>query len=192
MPNWCSNVVEISHKDPAKLQEVMTAFNDGKFCNYAIPVPPELQIVAGRVGADDNPEQIKLEEQEKINFAKYGYKNWYDFCANVWGTKWDVTNESDTRELEAGATDMTISFESAWAPPIGAYEALVEMGFEVRAYYYEPGMAFAGIWEDGMDDFIEFGGMNSTWVAEEMPVLDEMFGISEAMAEYEEDEEETE
>jgi cell shape-determining protein MreC len=54
-------------------------------------------------------------------------------------------------------------------------------------------MAFAGIWEDGCDDFYEYGGMNSEQAAEELPsALDEMFGISESMAEWEADNEELE
>jgi hypothetical protein len=49
-------------------------------------------------------------------------------------------------------------------------------------------MCFAGIWEDGNDDYFEFGGMNSEQVAEEFPAeLDEMFCISESMAEWEEE-----
>jgi hypothetical protein len=188
MPNWCSNVVEVAHKDPAKLKELMTAFSEGKFCEYAKPVPPELHIVAGRVGADNDPKQIALEEQEKINFAKHGYRTWYDFCVNEWGTKWDVTDECGSSELAEGQTSTTISFESAWSPPIGVYEALVEQGFEVRAHYYEPGMAFVGTWDNGNDDFYEYGGCTSETVVEAIgEELDEMFGISEAMAEWEED-----
>jgi len=54
--------------------------------------------------------------------------------------------------------------------------------------YYEPGMAFAGIWEDGSDDFYEYGGMNSEQIAETLPeALDEAFCISESVAEWEEE-----
>jgi hypothetical protein len=72
----------------------------------------------------------------------------------------------------------------------------MDLGFEVRAYYYEPGMAFAGIWDNGSDDFYDYGGMKAAQVAEEFPAeLDEMFAISESMAEWEaenEDEEDNE
>ena len=47
-------------------------------------------------------------------------------------------------------------------------------------------MAFAGIGEDGIDDFYEYGGLDSAGIAEELPVeLDEAFGISESVAEWE-------
>jgi hypothetical protein len=65
------------------------------------------------------------------------------------------------------------------------------MGFRIRAMYYEPGMAYAGVWDDGDDDFYEYGGMNSKQIAENLPVeLDEAYGISEAVAEWEEENEE--
>ena len=189
MPNWCDNTVEIAHKDPAKLKAAVDAFNEGKFCNYAIPVPKSLSIVAGRLG--DADEQAKLEAQEKLNESQYGYKNWYDFCVNKWGTKWDVGGDSDEVVLEEGQTDATLWFSSAWSPPVGVYEALVEQGFEVRAYYYEPGMAFVGCWDNGNDEFYEFGGETSETVRDAIgETLDDMFGISESMAEYEAEKEE--
>jgi len=82
-----------------------------------------------------------------------------------------------------------LTFDSAWAPPTGAYEKLEDLGFSIRAMYYEPGMCFAGIWENGNDDYYEYGDMSSEQIAEELPVeLDEAFCISESVAEYEEEE----
>ena len=187
MPNWCNNTVEINHQDPAKMYALVEAINAGRFCNFAKPVPESLAIVAGCVGADDSPEQIALEEQERINFAQHGYKNWYDFCVNEWGTKWDVEAydkvEYDDQHDKRG---ITFGFDSAWAPPTGIYDALMDQGFTVRAYYYEPGMCFAGIYDENGDDFYELGGMTSDQVREDVPsALDEMFCISESMAEYE-------
>ena len=81
-----------------------------------------------------------------------------------------------------------LGFDSAWSPPIAAYEKLTEMGFRIRAMYSEPGMCYAGVWEDGVDDYYEYSGMSSTEVAEQLPVeLDEAFCISESMAEWEEE-----
>jgi hypothetical protein len=194
MPNWCNNTVQIGHSDSAKLVALVKAVNEGKFCNFAKPVPQDLMITAGRVGADDNPAQIALVEAENRNLATHGYKTWYDFCTNEWGTKWDV-DPYDPVVIpdQAPLLSVTFGFDSAWAPPIGVYEALVDQGYSVKAYYYEPGMAFAGIWEDGDDDFYEIGGMTSDQVAEDLPSeLDEMFGISECIAEYEAENEENE
>jgi hypothetical protein len=188
MPNWCNNTLELAHKDPAMLERARDALNRGEFLEEFIPVPQELKIVAGRVGDATDPKQIELEAQEKRNREQFGYATWYDFCVNEWGTKWDVGGDGVTTEIENGR--ITTAFDSAWSPPTAAYEKLTELGFSVRAYYCEPGMAYAGIWEDGIDDFYEYGGMNSEQVAEELPsALDEMFCISESMAEWEADNE---
>ena len=188
MPNWCNNTVEINHKDPAKMYELVGAINEGKFCDFAKPVPKELHIVAGRCGADDNPEQIALEAQEKLNEAQYGYKNWYDFCVNKWGTKWDV-EPYDAVEYDSvhDKNGVTFGFDSAWAPPTGVYEALMDQGYAVRAYYYEPGMAFAGIYDENGDDCYTLEGYTSETIKEAIPEsLDEIMGISESMSNYEE------
>lgn len=192
MPNWCNNTVEISHEDPAMIVRAKQAFNEGKFLNEFIPVPEDLHIVSGRAGADDSPEQIALVEAEERNIAKYGYKTWYDFCVNEWGTKWDVGGD-DFPAQEDSPNKLTLTFDSAWAPPCNAYEKLVEQGFSIRAMYYEPGMGFAGIWTDGDDDFYDYSGLDSKQIAEILPeVLDEAFGISECAADWEEENKEEE
>jgi hypothetical protein len=190
MPNWCNNTVEIRHEDPAMLERVRKGFNEGKLLNEFMPVPEDLQIVAGRVGGNEDPEQKALVEAENRNLEKYGAKNWYDWCVQNWGTKWDVGADGyEAQDIPGG---LTLTFESAWAPPLDAFATMVEkFGFSIRAYYDEPGMAFCGIWEDGVDDFYEYGGMSSEQVAEELPeALDEMFGISESIAAYEEENQE--
>jgi hypothetical protein len=187
MPNWCSNGVTITHEDTAKIAALAEAFKEGKFCNHVIPVPEDLQIVAGRVGADDNAEQIELERRTKENLEKYGAGNWYDFCVSRWGTKWDVTDECGVDITNDGRT-MSASFESAWSPPCGVYEELVDQGYEVIAYYYEPGMGYVGKWEDGIDDCHEYGSENSKTVRDASgEELDDYWGISESMADWEEE-----
>ena len=193
MPNWCNNTVEVDHPDTNKLKELVLAFNEGKMCNYIKPVPESLHIVAGRVGDDTDPKQIELKEAETRNLATHGYSTWYDFCVNEWGTKWDVGGDGMEVDPATVETDVTLSFDSAWSPPIGIYEAMVEQGYSVRAYYNEPGMAFAGIWWDGDDDFYEYGGMTSEQIREELPSeLDECMGISESAEMWEEDNKEEE
>ena len=145
-----------------------------------------------KIQFEKNPEQIELERRTAANLEKYGVANWYDFCVNEWGTKWDVGgNGQEAQDIPGG---LMLTFDSAWSPPIDAFNTLVEtQGFSIRSMYYEPGMAFAGIWEDGDDDYYEYGGMNSTEIAEALPeVLDEAFGISESVAEWEAENEEEE
>jgi len=53
MPNWCNNVVELAHEDPAMLERAKDALNRGEFLNEFIPVPEDLKIVAGSLGDED-------------------------------------------------------------------------------------------------------------------------------------------
>ena len=182
MPNWCNNSVEIYHADPAMIERVRKGFNDGGLLSELLPCPQELtETVSGSMGEDKRAEH---EAQQAANVEKYGYANWYDFCVNEWGTKWDVGADGNPAQDIPGG--LMLGFESAWSPPIAAYEKLTEMGFTIRAMYYEPGMAFAGIWEEGSDDYYDYGGLDSAGIADTLPVeLDEAFGISESAAEWE-------
>jgi hypothetical protein len=187
MPNWCSNYISVRGTNSAEVKQLADAFDAGELCQAVIPVPEDLQIVAGRVGDENNPEQIELERKTQENIAKYGAGNWYDFCVNKWGTKWDISIGSECDRDDDGL-GFNGSFDSAWSPPMGIVQELVDRGFEVTLYYYEPGMAYVGKYEDGCDDFYEYGGENSQTVRSAIgDELDDMFGISESMREYEEE-----
>ena len=176
MPNWCSNGITLRHADPVMIERAAKAFQEGKFLQEFIPCPQELIDTVAQFGTND---------VEKANREKYGYGSWYDFNIANWGTKWDV--ESSNVEI-TDANTVTAGFDSAWAPPINAYERLLDLGFEVEAFYYEPGIQFVGKWVDGVDECYEYGGQTSETVRDMIgEELDEYFGISESMAEWEEE-----
>ena len=189
MPNWCSNHITVRGTDSAAIKRLATAFDNGEFCNTVVPCPEDLQITSGFLG--DPVEQAELERKTKANVEKYGYGNWYDFQTANWGTKWEIGGDGNTAEIEDDGLSFSAPFESAWSPPIGVCEALVEQGFEVTLYYYEPGMGYCGKWEDGYDDFYEYGNEKAATVRAAIgDELDDMFGISESMAEYEAEQDE--
>lgn len=153
MPNWCENYIELSHEDAAMIERAERAFTDNRFLAEFIPIPED-----------------KTED-------------WYNFCVENWGTKWDVGSDN-VCIMEDGKT-LIASFDSAWSPPIAAYATLEQMGFTIRAMYHEPGLAFAGIWEDGVDEGYSDWG-NSEEAKEMLPQeLDEFFCISESLADWE-------
>lgn len=190
MPNWCSNHITVRGTNSAEIDRLAKALAEGEFCNAVIPTPKDLtDTVSGFVGED---QRAAHEAQMARNIELYGHKDWYSFQTANWGTKWDVS--CDSVEIDDDGLGFSGTFESAWAPPLGVAAALVEQGFEVTLYYYEPGMAYCGKFEDGSDDYYEYSGENSKTVRASIgDELDDMFGISESMAEYEsenEDEEE--
>ena len=140
--------------------------------------------------------------KDKAMIKKHGYSNWYDWAVENWSTKWDV-NEFygvDRQHLNDSLDESTITFgfSSAWAPPIGAYENYINenSNVSIRASYYEPGCDFMGIWDNGIDDCYEVstiapkGSVDNFWTSAEGKELDEMFNITEGMAQYEADQEE--
>jgi len=187
MPNWCNNTLTLTHEDPAMILRAKEALDRGEFLSEFIPVPEDLKIVAGSVGDPD--EQKELERKTAENREKYGYGNWYDFCVGAWGTKWDVGGDGQT-DIHPDGKMLHTTFDSAWSPPIGAYERLEELGFGVNAMYFEGGMAYAGEYSDGCDNEINLEGMSADDIENDHPELDEAFGISENMREYEAENEE--
>ena len=176
MPNWCANGITLRHADPQMIERAAKTLQVGQFFQEFIPCPKELIETVAQFGTNDT---------EKANREKYGYGSWYDFNIANWGTKWDVS--SDNAEI-VDANTVTAGFDSAWSPPITAYERLMELGFEIEAFYYEPGMQYVGKWVDGEDDCIEYGGYTARTVREMIgEELDDYFAISESMADWEEE-----
>jgi hypothetical protein len=187
MPNWCNNYLVLEHDDPAMIERAKTAFADAKLLAEFVPVPKPLHIVAGRVGDDTDPEQIKLHEQTMHNLSTYGYANWYDWCVNEWGTKWDVGGEGDQATVHS-PNSISMNFDSAWAPPVPAMQKFQDLGFRVKLVYWESGMCFAGLFDENGDDYIEYSDMTADELAEVInPEIDECMCIVENLREWEEE-----
>jgi len=191
MPNWCSNHITVRGTNSAEIKRLADAFDAGEFCGTVVPMPEELNITSGSLG--DPVAQAELEAKSQANIEKYGFANWYDFNVAKWGTKWEIGGNGTEAERDEDGLGFSAPFDSAWSPPIGVCEALVEQGFEVVLYYYEPGMGYCGKWEDGFDEYYEYSSETSKTVRAAIGSdLDDMFGISESMAEYEAENEEDE
>ena len=187
MPNWCNNNLTLTHEDPAMITRAYDALNRGEFLQEFIPVPQDLKdTVSGSMGEDHREAH---EAQQKANREKHGYSNWYDFCVGEWGTKWDVGGDGQT-DIHPDGKMLHTTFDSAWSPPVNAYVKLEELGFGVNAMYYEGGMAYAGAYGEGGDEEINLEGMSADDVENHYPEIDEAFGISESMREYEAENEE--
>jgi len=160
MPNWCANHVTLRHADPAMIAKAEEGFNKDEFFHTLVPMPEELK---GTSSPNDKPNPVLVE--------KYGADNWYDWSVANWGTKWDA-NSGDGAIADQSEGSITLVFDTAWSPPITFYTKLEEMGWQVKAYYFEPGMMFCGIYEDGDDEYFEVG-------EDEIPdELEDIFDIS--------------
>lgn len=190
MPNWCYNTAKFTHKDPAMIARVAKGFNEGKLFGEFDPTPPEL-LEDVPVGENYVERSAAREAENEENF---GHKDWYHWNIDNWGTKWDInTEEADDIELADGALEISLSFDTAWSPPIEFYRTMTDgFDFEVEAYYNEEGMTFCGKYtSEDDDDFYEYSDQTGDWVRENIPNdIHEHWGIADLlddMAEEEDD-----
>ena len=187
MPNWCNNRLTLSHPDPAMMQRALVGFNANAFLGEFLPIPESLKITAGRAGADDSPEQIQLVAAEAANLEHHGFKNWYDWCCVKWGTKWDFGPDNPPTRLDDDGV-LRVGFESAWTPPMAGYAFLTTLGFDVLAYYYEPGNGFCGRFTNEGPQYYRIDG-DADWVRRKIPTdINAVMGVSDNMPLEEEDE----
>lgn len=123
MPNWVKNKVRaVNKEDTARLIAMLVKDSRcGKVTNFngIIPMPKELRnTTAGYYPG--------CEEIFERNKAKYGYRSWYDFACDNWGTKWDNNHV----KVHGGV----IEFETAWNHPAGIYRKIAETIPIVAAY----------------------------------------------------------
>jgi hypothetical protein len=80
--------------------------------------------------------------------------------------------------------------QTAWSPPTEAFATMVARGYEVRALYYGEGYEYAGIWDNGQDDY--YNTTNGSKAARQIlpKELEDAFAISDSLEEYEREEEE--
>ena len=189
MPNWCNNTLYLSHDDDSMIQRVEDAYRADKLISEFYPCPQELhETIAGRAGDNESYAQRLLEFKQKLNLEFFGAKDWYDWQVSHWGTKWDIGGNGGDSDRQQNR--IRISFVSAYTPPTGFYDKLLELGFSVSAYYYESGCCFCGQYSEGVDECYDING-DSEWVKENIPeVIDLEFGISEDMFYWEEEEKE--
>ena len=198
MPNWCNNNITITgpNKVIDKIEKIVKdeTGKSGQLLNYFYPMPKELDNTT-------SPAPNKTAKEKKIVKArklKYGADSWYDWRVDNWSTKWDVTEiygEASRTHIGDDQSELSFGFDSAWAPPIGAYEYWISenSNCSIRATYYEPGCDFMGIWDNGEDICYEIstiapkGSVDNFWTSQEGKELDDLYGITENMAQYEAD-----
>lgn len=127
------------------------------------------------------------DSQLLAHFRPYEGEWDYGWCVENWGTKW----EARVYGWERTADDtIFVSFETAWGPPITLYEYIEQEGWEVEGLYNEPGMCFAGFYEEGADNYYEYSDLSADEIEENLPtILEETFGIAQYKRDWEEEEE---
>jgi len=67
--------------------------------------------------------------------------------------------------VEVGEGFVTITFLSAWSPPIEAYQKMEEQfGFRITSEYSEPGVGFRGTYKDGVEHTEDIPESDDEWI----------------------------
>lgn len=192
MPNWCNNTITITGPTDT-LKPLWEDAKEGGFLNAIKPMPAALLDTTSPTPED------------KVQPVVDGFDNWYDWRVANWGTKWDVDTEGlEYKDNGDGTSEITGWFDSAWAPPIGAYDTFCDdmNNCDLYATYEEGGMDFAGVYDNGADDYMEgvtdwsLSVLRGTCALEDTPELfqklDAEMDLVEARAYLLDDEEELE
>jgi hypothetical protein len=85
---------------------------------------------------------LKEGQQAIDNIKKYGFKDWYDWCVENWGTKWDLS----VSDIDISPSNITICSSTAWSPCLNGVTKISEDYplLHFRIDYSEPGMGFQG------------------------------------------------
>lgn len=167
MPYWCKNVIHIENPQVFKEKCV----KDGVFCfaNF-IPRPAHMAFCEDRDIQEFDIGKIRQEsitaeslsgmldnslfrdglfdyiyaqpwldsEEEKSGISAF---DWYNYNVREYGTKWDIGEAVDMKELEdciANGKGMSIWFETAWTPPLEALEKMAAVGVRFSFSCCEP------------------------------------------------------
>jgi len=187
MPNWCNNNITITGNNQTinRIEQITKDDYKGEdgLLNFFRPMPYELRGTTA-----DGSTRDRL-------VKKFGHSDWYGWAVENWSTKWDV-NEFygvERREIGEDESELLLGFDSAWAPPINAYEHFIDnnSNCSIRAVYHEPGCDFMGIWDNGDDVCYEIstiapkGSTDKFWKTGDGKELDDLYNITEYQAEYE-------
>ena len=145
MPNWCSNEVQFdgSEEDITKFKE--ECFTDRKgvaVLDFSKVLPEPDYDKPKKDGTHNNGVQTELHSV---------MPDWWNWRNDNWGTKWNLVPNHDGDltaylTVEDGEDYISLEFDTAWSPPEGIYEAIVEKypDLSVNWFYREDGVQISG------------------------------------------------
>jgi hypothetical protein len=157
MPNntTCILTVKADKKELSKIKKFVKSKESLFDCNNIIPMPKELNEFSAptRIVSEEEYKEARKAKKDKMFcgfpmtkeiqqelLKKYGSDNWYNWAVENWGTKWGAYDITDW-------DDNTISFYTAWSPPM---PVIIELSkrfpkVEFVMKYADEGAGFVGI-----------------------------------------------
>lgn len=157
MPNWCDNEVRIYCESEKILEEVKNfckgeiesegEIRESSFCfgsimpepNYEeTPVARAFPFIKAQFAKTDKERDTIMKNKPEVREG-----SWWDWRVQNWGTKWEAIELN----YEEDGNEIQMNFLTAWSPPEGIYEALIDkFGNNIRIswFYREDGNSLAG------------------------------------------------
>lgn len=113
------------------------------WCNNSITIEGPADKIRALWAASQDKDSGLLEAMVPVG-------EWdYDRAVQNWGTKWDISLEGVLKELPDGRAQILGYADSAWSPPLEAFQTYANANEDVylELKYFEPGMAFVGVWD---------------------------------------------
>jgi len=144
MPNWCSNEVQIdgTKEDIAKFREECFTEHKGSPVLDFAKIMPEPDY--------DKPQKDGTHNDGVQTEFKWEMPDWWNWRNDNWGTKWNLVPSKDADlwgyDADMALEYMFLSFDTAWSPPNGIYNALVDKypDLSINWFYREDGVQIAG------------------------------------------------
>ena len=144
MPNWCSNDVYVSGNE-----EVIQKFKEECFTDHK----GEAVLDFNKVLPEPDYKKPKKDGTHNNGVQKELHNvmpDWWNWRNDNWGTKWNLVPHHDgdltAYNIDAGEDSISMSFDTAWEPPNGIYNAIVDRypSLDINWFYREDGVQMSG------------------------------------------------
>ena len=136
MPNYCTNILMLNEDSNDSIWDVLRDYISNGRLDFELirPMPDELRGTTSPTPKDTDP------ATKEALIQKYGADNWWDWCVQNWGTKWNCDMDAEKNQSKHCMT-----MDTAWSPPIPIVAQLSKLtGREFRLTYIEEGVDFCG------------------------------------------------
>jgi hypothetical protein len=110
MPNWCYNSVQVKGAPEDLKKMVREIHGNNQAISFAKVLPPPKGIYKSKeiTGSGKMPD-------------------WYEWCCEKWGTKWDVDSPvNNDVGVEVLASELNYLFHTAWSPALPVFDEIAK------------------------------------------------------------------
>lgn len=142
MANPCYNTVTIepiTTEAKTHWPKLLEALKRKTWFQLILPCPPQLD--AGDVYSHGGVDAESKDAIRALNLEKYGFEDGLNWRWETWGCMRDA---SGIEAIYLEESQIQLTFETPWNPPIGVYRQMYELGYSLNASWCEEGFCILG------------------------------------------------